>query len=422
MSARALGPFQVAALLISASYGIGFLFGSGEMAIQHGMGGALYGIATAAGMLLLAIVAKPLWAAGGPVWTVFGRLYGAQVERAVAMLSLLWMAGVLAAQIHGGLAIAQQLGAPLWVSFGLVLLLIFGASMVNLGVAAAIFGICLLMSAAVLLFALASFDGVAIYLDSLHRFAADVSTYLPAEVAAVMVAVTLLVCTGADYQQFVIAARNPHLAMIGCLVAAVGLIVVAFLPPAVVLALAERGSIVVAGEARQVIPMALEKAAAQIGPGAGLMMLLALSAAALGSGAAILRAMSDALQSGIGRRWRHSTVQAAAVCLLAGAALASRGQGIVQTMVSVNIVYLASIGVVLATVVIRRSLPRRLASASMLAGFVTSMGMYLTQWAGWLSGSGDLQTLAWGLLASVGVLLGGRIAALLGFVVAKAPR
>lgn len=407
MNPRALGPLQVAAMLVSASYGIGFLFGSGEMSVRHGMGGALYGLATAAGMVLLAIVARPLWTLGGSIWSIFGRLYGEQVERGVAMLSLVWMAGVLAAQIHGGLAVAQQLGVSGTVSSVAVLALIFGASLVKLRVAATVFGVCLLFSAAVLLIALGFHGGLPIYLTAVPRFAVDVGTYPLAELTTVVVAVTLLVCTGADYQQFVTAARNWRSAVIGCLLAAVGLTAIAFLPPAVAMAFASESGVSQV-DARQVIPMALGQTASRAGPTAGVLMLLALSLAALASGAAILRAMADAFQSGVKRRWLHSTPQAAAFALLVGAALASRGQGIVQTMVSVNIVYLSSIGVVLAAVVLGRALPQRLACASMLAGLVTSSGLYLSHWAGWQTGASDLQTLLWGLLAAVSAVVVGR--------------
>ena len=75
MSARALNALQVAALLVSASYGIGFLFGSGELAIDHGMAGSVYGLATGAGMWLLALLAASmasarvdLGALRQPVW------------------------------------------------------------------------------------------------------------------------------------------------------------------------------------------------------------------------------------------------------------------------------------------------------------------------------------------------------------------
>jgi hypothetical protein len=112
MTTRVLGALQVAALLVSASYGIGFLFGSGEMALTHSMAGGLYGVATALGMLALASFAGRLWKLGMPVWELFGRAFGPPIQRAVALLSLVWMSGVLAAQIAGGVAIAEVIGLP----------------------------------------------------------------------------------------------------------------------------------------------------------------------------------------------------------------------------------------------------------------------------------------------------------------------
>ncbi len=108
MTDRNLGGLQVAVLLVSASYGIGFLFGSGELALRHGMAGSIYGVATAAGMFILAFVGRRLWVGGVPVWEWFGRAYGLRLQRAVALLSVVWMAGVLAAQIHGGAAVAGE--------------------------------------------------------------------------------------------------------------------------------------------------------------------------------------------------------------------------------------------------------------------------------------------------------------------------
>ena len=108
---RGLRAVQVAALLVSASYGIGFLFGSGEMAVAHGMAGSIYGLATAAGMLVLALLSARLWASGTPIWDMFGKVYGPQFLRIVALLSIIWMSGVLAAQIQGGVAVLQ-LSAP----------------------------------------------------------------------------------------------------------------------------------------------------------------------------------------------------------------------------------------------------------------------------------------------------------------------
>ncbi|MEZ5663129.1 MAG: hypothetical protein R3E94_06305 [Burkholderiaceae bacterium] len=163
---RVLSSVQIAALLVSASYGIGFLFGSGELALTHGMAGSIYGIATGFGMLALALVAKPLWRSGLSVWDLFGRAYGTQLRGLVAALSLVWMAGVLAAQIHGGVAVARLLGVPDPYGLIIVLGLIYAAAHMSLRIASGVFSGCLLLSGLVLVYALVAADGLALYLEA----------------------------------------------------------------------------------------------------------------------------------------------------------------------------------------------------------------------------------------------------------------
>src|SRR5579863_2060654 len=107
-----LGYMRVAALLVSASYGIGFVFGSGEAAVSQGMAGALYAWVTGAAMLLLAIVSPRIRDLGLPIWDLCARSGGPAVRRQIALLSLVWMAGVLAAQVEGGAAILTLVGVP----------------------------------------------------------------------------------------------------------------------------------------------------------------------------------------------------------------------------------------------------------------------------------------------------------------------
>ena len=209
VTTRTLGALQVAALLVSASYGIGFLFGSGEMALSHGMAGGLYGVATALGMLALATFAGRLWKLGVPVWELFGQAFGQPIQRAVALLSLVWMSGVLAAQIAGAVAIAQVMGLPAYFSHALVLALILGASRLDLRVASRLFAACLLASALVLLYALAEAGGLALYAQAAPLFVRDLGGFSPARLVSIVLAVGLLVCLGADYHQFVLAARRP---------------------------------------------------------------------------------------------------------------------------------------------------------------------------------------------------------------------
>ncbi|MFT4269057.1 MAG: hypothetical protein QM586_17870 [Xenophilus sp.] len=399
---RALGAWQVAALLVSASYGIGFLFGSGEMALTHGMGGALYGVATAFGMLLLGTFAAPLWRGGMPIWDWFGQAYGTGLRSAVALLSVIWMAGVLAAQIHGGVAILTLLGAQEWVAYCAVLAGIYVAARLDLRVASMVFSFFLLASGAVLVQALLAAGGGAFYLRGPAQFVSDLGTFPSGELLAMTVAIVALVCTGADYHQFVLAGRRPVAAVTGCLLAALCLAAVSFLPVAVVLALQAGGGLDELKSAKQVIPLALAKAASPWGALAGKILLLGLSGAALGSGAAILRAMTSALASATHRPARSPWL---ALCALAvGAALAARGQGIVATMVSVNIVYIGGVAALFAALLMRWELSRNQALRILAAGLAGSLAVYLAAWAGKLDGNGDFPSLLAGLLCSGAVM------------------
>jgi SSS family solute:Na+ symporter len=152
------------------------------------------------------------------------------------------------------------------------------------------------------------------------------------------------------------------------------------------------------GEHIQVVPRVLAQVAGSLGGAAEVVLLAALSTAALGSGAAILRAMASALASTLpGRRGN------AILALALGALVSARGQGIVDTMVSVNMVYLASVAVCAAAVLVGRPLSTPIAVRSLVAGFTVSAGIYGLAWSGFDFGDADLVSLLSGLLASAGV-------------------
>ena len=408
---RTLGSLQVAALLVSASYGIGFLFGSGELALAHGMAGSIYGVVTAFGMLVLALFARRLWAVGLPVWALFGRAYGAQLQGVVALLSLIWMSGVLAAQIQGGVAVLTLFGLGKALGYPAVLLLIYGASRMDLRFASAVFATCLLASAAVLVYALVVADGVGLYLHAIPTFTEDLSTFSPSRVVAISLAVGLLVCTGADYQQFVLAARSPGSALRGCLLAGLLVFFIGFLPSAVVVARQNDGALEGLASTKQVVPWVLGQVAGTVGQGADKLMLIALSLAALGAGAAILRAMTDALACAASGRRAGSHPVFALTALCASALLASRDQGIVDTMVSVNVVYIASIGVCFATMLTGIVIPPQQARWIMAVGFTASVAVHLGGWLGSYGEDTDLISLVLGCLLSAATALWFRVAA-----------
>ena len=89
-----------------------------------------------------------------------------------------------------------------------------------------------------------------------------------------------------------------------------------------------------------------------------------------------------------------------------GAMLTSRDQGIVQTMVSVNIIYLASVGVCFVALLADINLKPQRARATMVAGLVVSGCVYAASWLGLLAPQADALSLGAGLAASMGVAVG----------------
>jgi solute:Na+ symporter, SSS family len=302
---RALSSLQIAALLVSASYGIGFLFGTGELALAHGMAGSIYGIATAFGMLALAVVARPLWSSGLSVWDLFGKAYGVRLRGWVAVLSLVWMAGVLAAQIHGGVAVARLLGLADPYGLLLVLSLVFVASRMDLRVASGVFSACLLASGLVLAYALFASGGVGYYTEAVPAFLADMDTFRPTQFWTVSLAVCLLVVTGADYHQFLMSGQSARSAVMGCVLAGIALFFIAFLPSAVVLAMQSSGALMDLPDGKQVIPWALSQVAGSLAEGLGSGMLLALSLAVPFCGRWVLRSARPCRRGTQTRRGWH---------------------------------------------------------------------------------------------------------------------
>jgi SSS family solute:Na+ symporter len=379
---RTLGALQVGALLVSASYGIGFLFGSGEYALRYGMAGAIYGVATGLGMIAMAAFAGRLWQAGRAVWDLLGDRCGDRVRRLVALLSIVWMAGVLAAQIHGAVAVVRLLGAGSVAAHALAIALIFVASRFALRAASLVFAGCLAASAIVLLFALVTSGGIPVYATSLPAFAQALPSLGVAQAVTIAIGVGLLVCTGADYHQFVLAARVPGAAVRGCLLAGVGLLLLAFLPPAVVLSAIAQPSWPGVADAKQVVPQALSLAAADLAVVAAPVMLGVLGVAALGSGAAVLRAMVSGLQAARPDGASASPLVLAAIAMAVATALTASDLPIVDTMVSVNVVYIASVGASLFGLIRDKSGHAVDETSAIAAGFVGAVAVYVPAWLG----------------------------------------
>jgi len=230
MANRALSIWQVASLLVSTSCGIGFLLGTGELALQQGMGACLYAVSTSLGLLALALIAPRLWKTGESVWAHFGTLYGPAVSRLVASLSIIWMIGVLSAQIRGVSAILKLAGVSHATSIVAVDCLVIGLSFIRLSWLSGLFTVCMFGCNAILTYALIKAHGFSLWIYAPGNFIKSVRVQSGSHVGLTLLSVVALVICGADYQQFPIAARTPTSARIGCLIAAVVVFAIGFLP------------------------------------------------------------------------------------------------------------------------------------------------------------------------------------------------
>ncbi|WP_175684609.1 sodium:solute symporter [Burkholderia anthina] len=403
MTQRNLGAVGVGALLVSASYGVAFLLGSGEMAIHAGMAGSLYAIVTALGMVALAFAAPALWRTRQLIWDGFGELYGPAVRKLVALLSLVWMSGVLAAQIHGGIAVLAAMGLPATHSLTLVAAGLFVMSSIDLGMAATVFVVCLLATNVALVHALISSNGVPVYLHAWPSFAGEVRGAPRAETLVTITAVGFLVITGSDYQQFLIAARRPRDAWLGCLLAGLFLLATGFLPAATVVAALHAGKLFGLTDAASAIPSIILQTGGQLGPLCMGLILLA----ALGSGSAITRAMACAVECLMGgnpqrTHWRRLII------IVIGSAIAADGQAIISTIVSLNVVYVAAVGLLFILHETGQRLTPRCAALMLLAGAGISLLVAVIHWTG-ISNAATWLPLPAGLFSSAGILLARQI-------------
>lgn len=393
------GAIRVAALLVSASCGIAFLLGSGEMAVRSGIAGSLYAIVTAFGMFALALIAPKLWHAGAPIWEVFGNRYGPVVRRAVALLSVVWMAGVLAAQIHGSVAVLSTAGVTTNHSVLVTAVALFAIASVNLGVAAVVFTVGLLASNLILLHALVTSGGLPLYIHAWPSLIRELQTAPLTETLATVISIGFLVVTGSDYQQFVIAARRPVDAWLGCVLAGVFLIATGFLPAATVVAALHSGKLAGLTDYASAIPWIMLRTSAHVGP----VCLGVIALAALGSGTAVTRVMSSALTD-LHPFMRRNAITGRVLIVAACSAIAIDGRSIVSTIISLNTVYISAVGVLFVLNQAGYRVTPRCALAMMVAGATFTLFTAMLSWAHIINVPGWI-LLAVGPLASACPLL-----------------
>jgi solute:Na+ symporter, SSS family len=379
MSEHSLNTPQVTVLLVGTSCGIGFLMGTGELAVHQGMAGCLYALATALGLAVLAFYAPMLRRSGQSIWSRFDQTYGPSVSRSVALLSLIWMTGVLATQIRGGSAVLVLTGMSDTAALLLMSSILLVLSMARLSWLSAGLGFCMLACGVMLGNTLIETAGLGIWLHAPVLFASALRHTALAHTGFSVATIVAMVICGADYQQFVIAANTPKTARNGCMLAAGCVFVGGFLPASAVIATHTLWHLDNVDNPVQIIPMLLiHSLPDNISPG---LVIATLIAAAIGAGCAILRAMSDALTATQPRLFQHR-IWSRVLPVVLSSFVASRGQSLIDMMIELNMVYLAAVGPLLLLRLLHVHLSDAAASASLAAGCSIALTCYLISWTG----------------------------------------
>jgi solute:Na+ symporter, SSS family len=382
MSERKLKTVQIASLLVATSCGTGFLLGTGELALHGGVAGCLYAIASALGLLALAAVARGLSTTRQSIWARFDQIYGAPVGRAVAVLSLVWMTGVLAAQIRGGIAILTLAGigptSALLIVDGLLICL----STLRLSWLAAGFAICMLACNIVLVRTLLLTDGLDVWLSAPVQFLDGLRGSTLDHTGPTVASVVLMVICGADYQQFLLAARAPGMAQNGCLLAAGFVFLIGFLPASAVIAASPVWHLQSLADPVQVIPVVLMHTLSVYVPNTARALVIAvLLTTALGAGCSILRAMTDATAS-LGPRSATWPIWSRVLSIALGTLVAKHGQSLVDMMIDLNMVYITAVGPLLGFALLKRRISDRCANATLALGGSIAIAIYFARWTG----------------------------------------
>ncbi|CAD6562790.1 hypothetical protein ACFQ3P_39440 [Paraburkholderia sabiae] len=382
MSERKLNTVQIASLLVSTSCGTGFLLGTGELAISGGMAGCLYAIASALGLVALAGCARGLSITGQSLWIRFDRIYGASVGRAVALLSVVWMTGVLAAQIRGGIAILTLAGIDQTSALLIVDGLLVCLSTLRLSWLAAGFAICMLACNVVLVRALFLTNGLDVWLHAPLQFIDGLRGSTLDHTGSTVASVVLMVVFGADYQQFLLAARTPTMARNGSLLAAVSVFLIGFLPASAVIAASPVWHLQHLVDAVQAIPAVLiHTLSGHSGTMARTLVIVMLLTTALGAGCSVLRAMADATAA-VGPRSVGRPIWSRVLPIAVGTIVAIHGQSLVDMMVDLNMVYITAVGPLLGLTLLNRRISDRRANATLAIGGTIAIALYFVRWTG----------------------------------------
>ncbi|NMG06371.1 hypothetical protein [Brasilonema sp. UFV-L1] len=341
---RRLDTFSLAALLVSAHYGLGFVLGTAEKSLTLGTAGSLYAVSLGLGTIVLLGLAKFYWRQAEQIWTLLGSAYGDVVKVFVSLMSWSSLIGIEAVQLISGAFILKVFGIPTLPTMVVLAILFAIISLLPIEKAGWILRGLLVLNFLALLYGLWALHAFGDYLRSPIEFAQSLQHVSLPTTVGISLPTILLVLIDMKYQQFVVQAKDLQSLYRGCTLAAILILLLALLPSTVVVAAHNAGILPVGIDGKETLPYIL----AWIGGGTqkplGIALIVSLLIPALGLGSSILRVQSKTvLDFNILPASVWSRIFVTTVNTLFGLAVAFKGGEIINLIVYFYAAYVGGV-------------------------------------------------------------------------------
>ncbi|MBO3463527.1 hypothetical protein G7B40_005875 [Aetokthonos hydrillicola Thurmond2011] len=290
-----LGAFSLATVLVSAHYGLGFLLGTAEKSLTVGFASSLYAVCLALGTIALVGLAKFYWTKQEQIWTLLGLSYGSGVKVLVGFMSWSSLIGIEAVQIISGAFILKVLGIPTLQSMFVLTILFMLVSLLPLEKVSWIFRALLVVNFLALVYGLCMLHGLPDYVRSPIEFTSSLEQVSLPSTIGIALSTILLIILDMRYQQFIVQAKDVQTLYKACVLAAIALFLLAFLPSSIVIASLKAGILPPDIDGKETLPFILSWIGGGTDKPLGIFLIGSLLLPAIGVGSSILRVQSKTI-------------------------------------------------------------------------------------------------------------------------------
>ncbi len=412
---RKLDTFSLAALLVSAHYGLGFLLGTAEQSLTLGYAGSLYPVCLGLGTIALLFLAKFYWIKIDQIWTLLGNSYGKEVKIGVGLMSWASLIGIEAVQMISGAFILKVLGMPVLPSTIALATLFTIISLLPVEKAGFLFRGLLVVNFLALVYGLWVLHGFPEYVRSPLEFIPSLQQVSPANLVGISLSTILLVLIDMKYQQFIVQAKDIRSLYQGCILAAIILILLAFLPSSVVIAAQNAGILPDGINGKETLPFILSWIGGGSNQPLGIILIMSLLVPVLGVGSSILRVQTKTiLDFNILPYSQKNRLFITILNVILSIGIASKGGDLVNLIVAFYAAYVAAVFVPFISFIFKEKgyyfFSKSSVKFSLWAGVISALGVLsLTiitpSYTGF--GNGELNIMIVGIAFSfIGLLLG----------------